>query len=120
YSAYWYRTSQPVPPWFIRHRICPVPAPHAKPDATPGGTHQITAAQVRRCSWSCMRGQRLAHPGDSRVVVPRIRTASADLGLAPGPALGKPTGYSVTAPPQVWFSKVARAWILSGPGRLAM
>jgi hypothetical protein len=27
---------------------------------------------------------------------------------------------TVTAPPQVWFLKVARAWILSGPGRLAM
>ena len=43
-----------------------------------------------------------------------------DAGLAPGPALGDPADQSVTAPPQVWFLKVAWAWILSGPGRLAM
>ena len=43
-----------------------------------------------------------------------------DPGLAPGPALGKPADQSVTAPPQVWLLKVARAWILSRPSRLAM
>src|SRR5262249_59232575 len=40
--------------------------------------------------------------------------------LGPGPALGEPADQSVTAPPQVWLLKVARAWILSEPGWLAM
>jgi hypothetical protein len=43
-----------------------------------------------------------------------------DPGTGPGPALGKSADQSDTAPPQVWFLKVARAWILSVPGRLAM
>src|SRR5215475_14867163 len=48
------------------------------------------------------------------------RTASAGPGTGPGPAFGKPAGQTVTEPAQVWFLKVARAWILSAPGRLAM
>ena len=49
-----------------------------------------------------------------------MRTASAGPGAVPDPALGKPAGQSVTVPPQLWFLNVARAWILSAPGRLAM
>src|SRR5215472_11701618 len=49
-----------------------------------------------------------------------LHTPSAGPGPGPGPALSKLADQSVTAPPPVWFWKVARAWILSGPGWSAM